>query len=324
VVNEKPANAPGNVKNGAAVRPWMRNTLALAGVYNLIWGTWVVAWPNAYFQLLQIELPRYPQIWQCVGMIVGVYGIAYLLAARSPTRHWPIVVVGLIGKVLGPLGFLAAAVQVDLPWSWGITLLFNDLAWWVPFVIILTATVREASDTTQQTERLTWDRAMTEVLSHRGQSLAQLSQEGHVMVVFLRHSGCAFCHETLDNLAEVREQIEARARIAIVVMSDSLNASLLTEQHELQDTHRFVDPTCQLYDAFALRRGSLSQVIGPRVWFRGLVAVLRGNRIGKIDGDVFRLPGVFLLRHQQIVSASRAEFSSDRPALLEILNKGIG
>ena len=41
------------------------------------------------------EFPRYPQIWQCVGMIVGVYGVGYLVAASDPLRHWPIVLVGM-------------------------------------------------------------------------------------------------------------------------------------------------------------------------------------------------------------------------------------
>jgi hypothetical protein len=258
-------------------------------------------------------------------MIVAVYGIGYLLAASSPKRHWPIIVVGLIGKVLGPLGFLMYAIQGGgLPWSWGITLVFNDIIWWIPFAAILTAAVHDANDTSDQTERLTWHRTMGEVLSHRGQSLAQLSQDGAVMVVFLRHSGCAFCHETLADLTKIRDRIEQQAQIAIVLMSDSLNASMLTKRYDLQDAHRFIDPTCQLYDAFSLRRGSLRQVLGPRVWLRGLTTILRGHPVGKIDGDIFRLPGVFLLRDQQIISASRAEFSSDRLAYLAILDKGQG
>ncbi|HZP82139.1 MAG TPA: hypothetical protein VFB21_10900 [Chthonomonadaceae bacterium] len=53
--------------------------------------------------------PNYPQIGQCGGRIVGVYGIGYACAARDPLRHWPIVLVGLIGQLLGPLGFLLAA-----------------------------------------------------------------------------------------------------------------------------------------------------------------------------------------------------------------------
>ena len=116
---------------------WMRLTLLAAGIYNLVWGAAVVLFPAALFHWAEMELPRYPQIWQCVGMIVGVYGIGYLIAASNPPRHWPIVLVGLLGKIFGPIGFLAAALKGDLPWSWGITIVSNDLIWWVPFGIIL-------------------------------------------------------------------------------------------------------------------------------------------------------------------------------------------
>ena len=116
---------------------WMRLTLLAAGGYNLVWGAAVVLFPAALFHWAEMELPRYPQIWQCVGMIVGVYGIGYLIAASNPLRHWPIILVGFLGKIFGPIGFLAAVLRGDLPWSWGVTILSNDLIWWVPFGIIL-------------------------------------------------------------------------------------------------------------------------------------------------------------------------------------------
>ncbi len=115
----------------------MKWVLFAAAGYNLIWGGWVVLFPSMGFELAGLTPPRYPQIWQCVGMIVGVYGVGYAIAALDPMRHWPIVFVGLLGKVLGPLGFLDAAVRGTLPWAVGWTILTNDLIWWVPFGLIL-------------------------------------------------------------------------------------------------------------------------------------------------------------------------------------------
>ena len=123
---------------------WMRTTLVLAGVYNLLWGAFIIAAPNAIFEWADMSPPLYPQIWQCVGMIVGVYGIGYLIASRDPLRHWPIVLVGLLGKVFGPIGFLDAAAKGDLPWSFGWTIITNDLIWWIPFTLILISARRAA------------------------------------------------------------------------------------------------------------------------------------------------------------------------------------
>ena len=84
-----------------------------------------------------MEIPRYPMIWQCVGMIVGVYGIGYWIAASDPMRHWPITLVGFLGKIFGPIGFAYYLIQGAFPLIFGLTIMTNDLLWWIPFGLIL-------------------------------------------------------------------------------------------------------------------------------------------------------------------------------------------
>ena len=116
---------------------WMKAVLWAAAIYNVAFAVWAVVWPNAWFDLSSMPRPTYPQIWQCVGMIVGVYGVGYGIAALSPTRWWPIVLVGLLGKVLGPIGFAMAILQDQFPLSMAWIIVCNDLIRWVPFVVIL-------------------------------------------------------------------------------------------------------------------------------------------------------------------------------------------
>lgn len=115
----------------------MRVTLWAAGLYNIAWGTFVVFLPLEPFRWAGMPPPNYPEIWQCLGMVVGVYGVGYALAAKAPLRHWPIVLVGLLGKVLGPVGMLWAISRGVLPWVAGWTCVTNDLIWWIPFGLIL-------------------------------------------------------------------------------------------------------------------------------------------------------------------------------------------
>lgn len=112
-------------------------TLKLAGIYNLVWGAWVVLFPHMLFDLVGIPRLNYPEIWQCVGMIVGVYGVGYYIAASDPIKHFPIVLVGFLGKIFGPIGFLQALYLGKFPISFGIVIIFNDLIWWIPFFLIL-------------------------------------------------------------------------------------------------------------------------------------------------------------------------------------------
>ncbi len=111
--------------------------LIAAGVYNILWGTIVVLFPMLFFDLADMERPSYPEIWQCVGMIVAVYGFGYIVAAADPHSHWPIVLVGLMGKVFGPIGFLGAIVKDRFTLEFGINIIFNDLIWWYAFAVIL-------------------------------------------------------------------------------------------------------------------------------------------------------------------------------------------
>ena len=117
--------------------PWMRSCLIAAGVYNLLWGALTVLRPMWLFDLASMDPPNYPFIWQCVGMIVGVYGIGYLAASSDPVRHWPIVLVGFLGKVFGPIGYVDGVLRGEVPPGFGITIPTNDLIWWVPFALML-------------------------------------------------------------------------------------------------------------------------------------------------------------------------------------------
>jgi small multidrug resistance pump len=116
---------------------FFRRTLKLAAIYNLIWGGIVIVFPNLLFDITGMERPNYPELWQCVGMIVGVYGVGYWIAAEDPIRHFPIVLVGFLGKIFGPIGFVQALVTERFSPGFGINILFNDLIWWVPFFLIL-------------------------------------------------------------------------------------------------------------------------------------------------------------------------------------------
>lgn len=116
-----------------------RAALALAAAYNVGFGLWAVAFRDSFFRLFDLEPPRYPAIWATLGMVIGLYGLLYAYAAWRPERAVPIVAVGLVGKVLGPIGWLATVAGGELPWRTFGLIAFDDLVWWVPFALILVA-----------------------------------------------------------------------------------------------------------------------------------------------------------------------------------------
>ncbi|MBU3729059.1 MAG: hypothetical protein FGM37_07410, partial [Phycisphaerales bacterium] len=64
---------------------WMRRWLVAAGIYNLLWGSAVVLVPDAPFAVAGLEplTGTARAIWQCLGMVIGVYGIGYIAASRA-------------------------------------------------------------------------------------------------------------------------------------------------------------------------------------------------------------------------------------------------
>ncbi|XZE46869.1 hypothetical protein SH467x_002166 [Pirellulaceae bacterium SH467] len=289
---------------------WPQWILRAAGIYNLVWGVWVILFPHLLFDWTGIPRLNHPGIWQAVGMIVGVYGIGYWIAATNVLRHWPIVLVGFLGKIFGPIGFLGAALRGELPWSWGVTILTNDLIWWLPFAAILYGVFKSHSDPSSRVPvaargglepRSSLEQGADAILprpqSSNGKSIDALSSDRPILLVFIRHAGCTFCRETLAVLASRLEEIHSLGLVPVVVHMSSLEeGERLLISHGLKDTIHISDPGCVLYRQYQLGRGTVSQLFGPSVWWKGFqAAILRGHGVGKLSGDGFQLGGAAIV-----------------------------
>jgi hypothetical protein len=69
--------------------------------------------------------------------VLGLYGLLYAYAARRLDRARPIVAVGLLGKVLGPLGWALAVSGGEWPVRTVTLILLDDVVWWLPFSLFL-------------------------------------------------------------------------------------------------------------------------------------------------------------------------------------------
>jgi peroxiredoxin len=300
---------------------WMKLVLAAAGFYNIAWGTFVILFPNLIFDWVGLDRPNYPELWQCIGMIVGVYGVGYWIASGDPVKHWPIVLVGLMGKVFGPIGMAKALWEGRFPASFGAVCVLNDLIWWVPFAMILVhaARMNEQGERTFSPEVQNW--AMR-AKSQYGVSIVEHSRLRPVLLVFLRHVGCTFCREALGDLSAKRREIEATGtQLVLVHMGQEESAEQILAKYNLSDVPRVWDPRLSLYRAFGLERGSFAQLLGPKVWWRGFKAGFFGKHgVGGADGDVTQMPGVFLVFHGEILKSYRHQSAADRPDYVSMVS----
>lgn len=315
-----------NSTSDSSAPTWTRTTLIAAAIYNLAWGTWIILRPDDLFVMTGIEPPNYPGIWQCVGMIVGVYGIGYGIASRDPMRHWPITLVGLMGKIFGPIGFAFTVLTISpddrgyLPLSWGATIVTNDLIWWIPFTAILYQTFKSSIAPPASNQTMSIAEANASFVDQHGHSIAELSDGQTIAVLFLRHSGCTFCREALSDLQRDRETLAAQnVRPVLVHQGDADAAAEYLGKYDLADVSRICDRDCRLYRAYDLGRGRVDQLFGPSVWWRGFVAaIVRRHGVGKLDGDGFQMPGAFIVRDNRLVRAYRHGTAADRPDLCRL------
>ena len=162
---------------------------------------------------------------------------------------------------------------------------------------------------------------ISKMFTNQNDSLATLSNSSPVLLVFLRHFGCVFCREALEDIQRQRAHIESEGvRIVMVHMADEETAREYFMRYNLEDIDRVSDPACKFYMKFGLVKGNFKQLFGLRSWIRGFDAgVLQGHGVGKMLGDGFQMPGVFLIQKTKVVNEFVHENASDRPDYLQML-----
>lgn len=292
---------------------WMSHVLRFAAVYNLAWGAFVILFPTLPFQWAGLPSPNYPSLLQCLGMVIGLYGIGYAIAADDPMRHWPIVLVGLLGKIFGPIGFLWTAAHGEFPWLAGIVCLTNDVAWWPPFTVILLYAAKSQEE--RRTDVGSFHEELERAKTSTGESLWDLSHRQPTLVVFVRHAGCTFCREAVHDVGQQADAIQhAGVKPVIVHMGTVDDGRKLLAWSGRDDLDACSDPDRRLFRAFELKFGTLRQLAGPYVLWRALFGgPLFKYGFGPMIGHGLQLAGAFLLDHGRIIRSYRHQTTADRP-----------
>ncbi len=157
--------------------------------------------------------------------------------------------------------------------------------------------------------------SMRDAKANTGISIFEYSQDGKVMLVFLRHFGCTFCREMLSDISKLKKEITKQGvTIVLVHMVTDEEAEMVLKTYGINDLPRISNPEMDLYNSWGLEHGSISQLFGMKVWWRGLTAgVVNGHGIGWLKGSGFQMPGVFLIENNQILDQFIHKSAADRP-----------
>jgi peroxiredoxin len=304
--------------------PWFKAVLYIAGAYHILWGFSVIFFPFFWFDLAALAHPNYTQLWQFIGLYEVVFGVGYLMAASNPLRHWRVVLMGFVTKLAVVIGFTYFYYRGEEPFVIFNMVLSNHIFWLIPFLVILYNAYRHQYLLDNEMIHLN-GLEVSELLdfyeTNKGESLRDLSNRQPVMLVFLRHFGCTFCKETLWFIQKLRPDIEAKGtKIVLVHMHNEAKANDELKKYNLQYLDTVSDPESMLYKGFHLKRGTLTQVLGFKVWIRGIYLwITKGAFISSPDGvDTFQMPGIFLVHNGEIIKQYIHLSAADIPPYMEL------
>jgi hypothetical protein len=153
--------------------------------------------------------------------------------------------------------------------------------------------------------------APLEGLNLNGGTLADELGDRPCVLVFLRHFGCMFCREMVRDVRGAAEQPGYPPVLFFFQGSVDEGRTFFNEYHP--DARAVADLPKKFYTALGLRRATLGQMIGIQVWTCGFRALAKGNFVGKVVGDPWIMPGVFLVHGGDILWAHHFEHQADHP-----------
>lgn len=275
--------------------------LLAAGLVHLVWGLFIVLFPKAIFLIFNIEVPELLEFWQIFGLFSALFGVGYLIARIDSAIHWPIILIGLFSKILTALILIKGFFGDQIALQFLEVVLIVDLIWVIPFYYLIIYAYE--SNTLEESAPKKFNDLIKFVRTNRGETLYEMSEKENILLVFVRHFGCTFCRETVSEIAKLEKSIQGKKLTPVFVhMSDPAFGDQFFAQYYTHPVSHISDPQRFLYKSLDLKRGSLGQLFGPKVWIRGLWAgIFKGHGIGATEGDYLQLGGYFILSRGQIV-----------------------
>lgn len=131
-------NALSNAMSHDQSPRWHCISLVVAGLQCFIWGVFIILWPaKSSLAYGFAQPPTELFLWQGTGLVIVLFGIGYVIASTNPLQHWLIVLIGLLGKSLGPIGMAWSVYHGQVSSNVLYLIPINDLIWLIPFGLIL-------------------------------------------------------------------------------------------------------------------------------------------------------------------------------------------
>ncbi len=295
---------------------WMILVVRVAAVYHFILGVYMAIFPTHIFSVLGIHPPDYIFLWESLGALVGLYGLAYYLASYNIIKHYPIILIGLLSNTFITIAFVYAFFSHQIHENFFWLVFVNDVLWLGPLIIIWAYIFKEIQNTSVNMKIQKEEALHNFFLHDTGESIHEISLQQPVLLIFLRHFGCSFCREMLEDLSASQLDLwKNNYRTVIVHMSSDEEANDFLKSFGLHNMSQISDPNCILYDAFGIQRATYAQTFHFKSWWKAFVLMCKGVFIGKLSGDGFRKAASAVVYKGDIIKMSLPKYVFEQPNL---------
>ena len=136
--------------------------------------------------------------------------------------------------------------------------------------------------------------------------------EDLMLLVFLRHLGCIFCRQTLAELRAASEELPDYPEVLLFFQGSPTQARAQMRSY-WPNARVIADPEREFYALFGLERSTLRQSFGLGPLRARQRARAKGHTQGSAEGDVWQMPGTFLVRGERVLWSHEYRHAGDLP-----------
>jgi peroxiredoxin len=147
-------------------------------------------------------------------------------------------------------------------------------------------------------------------------------REGPLVVMFMRHFGCAFCREHLIRMGRALGDFEAAGAQVVAIFQYSAEATRDFCASRKVPFDCLGDPDREAYAQVEVGRGRRDQVLSGRIAGSYLKTLLRSRQVGSLGKgeEMLQLPGTFVVGSDgRVRFAHYAVSSADNPPVADVL-----
>ena len=142
----------------------------------------------------------------------------------------------------------------------------------------------------------------------------QLHPSKPVLMVFLRQLGSQFCKETVRDL-RAAQNLDPEYPNILFFFQESVEAGQTFFNQFWPRAKGISDPDLYFYTEFGIPAAGLLEVAGPRALLATIRATVKGNMIGWPNGNMWQMPGYFIVSGDKILWSHDCQHAGDRPPI---------